>query len=211
MRPAVIAFTRRGAELGEKLARALDGTLYVPDRFAGEVGAQPCGPLSEWTARMWAGTDALIFVGATGIAVRAIAPQVKDKLTDPAVVSVDEEGRFVIPLLSGHVGGANELARRVAEWLGIETMDPTTYEVARLMYWPTCSSDGTYVFRSQEGPVLRVRDVLDTYGYGDAWRDSTLWPISKTENEIRLRSMRTERTAESGMNFRWSAFPDRFE
>ncbi|MDY5509507.1 virulence-associated E family protein [Dysosmobacter sp.] len=93
------------------------------------------------------------------------------------------------------------VARRVAEWLGIETMDPTTYEVARLMYWPTCSSDGTYVFRSQEGPVLRVRDVLDTYGCGDAWRDSTLWPISRTENEIRLRSMRKagEPTEKPGM------------
>lgn len=82
------------------------------------------------------------------------------------------------------------VARRVAEWLGIETMDPTTYEVARLMYWPTCSSDGVYMFRSQEGPVLKVRDVLDTYGYGDAWRDSTLWPISKSESEIRVRSMK---------------------
>ena len=133
MRPAVIAFTRRGAELGEKLARALDGALYAPDRFAGEVGAQPCGPLAEWTARVWTETDALIFVGAAGIAVRAIAPQVKDKLTDPAVVSVDEGGRFVIPLLSGHVGGANELARRVAELTGGQAAVSTATDVNGLL------------------------------------------------------------------------------
>lgn len=82
------------------------------------------------------------------------------------------------------------VARRVAEWLDIETMDPSTYEVARLMYWPTVSSDGDYVFKSQEGPVLRVDDVLATYGCGNAWTDTTLWPIAKTEQEIRARVMR---------------------
>jgi cobalt-precorrin 5A hydrolase len=62
--------------------------------------------------------DALIFIGACGIAVRAIAPLVKSKLSDPAVVVCDETGRFTISLLSGHVGGANELAEHIAGILG---------------------------------------------------------------------------------------------
>lgn len=81
------------------------------------------------------------------------------------------------------------VARRVAEWLGIETMDPTTYEVARLMYWPTCSEDADYFFKEQDGPVLGVAEVLATYGDNDAWRDTTLWPISKKESEVRVRNI----------------------
>ena len=114
MTAAILAFTRRGAALGRVLAEALDASLHVPARFADEVGAEAYDSLEGWTARMWGEKDALIFVGACGIAVRAIAPHVKDKFTDPAVVSVDEAGKFVVPLLSGHVGGANELAIRVA-------------------------------------------------------------------------------------------------
>ena len=129
MRPAVIAFTRRGAALGDRLARALDGTLYAPDRLAGEAGARPCGALAAWTARMWTETDALIFVGAAGIAVRAIAPQVKDKLTDPAVVSMDEKAAFAVPLLSGHVGGANDLAVKLAELTGAQPVISTATDV----------------------------------------------------------------------------------
>ena len=66
---------------------------------------------------MFAEKRAMIFVSATGIAVRAIAPWIRDKMTDPPVVTVDEGAQFVIPLLSGHVGGANELARHIADWL----------------------------------------------------------------------------------------------
>ena len=69
------------------------------------------------------------FVGAAGIAVRAIAPHVRDKFSDPAVVSVDEAGRFAVPLLSGHVGGANELARRVAALTGGQAAVSTATDV----------------------------------------------------------------------------------
>ena len=82
------------------------------------------------------------------------------------------------------------VARKVASWVGIETMDPTTYEVARLMYWPTCPEDGEYVFRHQDGPALRVDEVLAEYGDGEAWRDASLWPASRKENEVRIRAIK---------------------
>lgn len=80
------------------------------------------------------------------------------------------------------------VARKVAQWLDIETMDPTTYEVARLMYWPTCAKDGEYLFMEQDGPVLSVDAVLREYGDGDAWKDTTLWPVARAEQEIRQRA-----------------------
>ena len=123
MNIALTAFTRRGAGLAERLARDLAGighscALAVPERLAAETGLPGYGSLGGWTGARFADADALLFVGASGIAVRAIAPYVKDKFTDPAVVSVDEAGHFVVPLLSGHVGGANDLARLVARFTG---------------------------------------------------------------------------------------------
>lgn len=129
MRAAVIAFTRRGAALGRVLADGLCATLHAPGRFAGAVNARSYESLETWTAEHWRSADALVFIGAAGIAVRAVAPHVKDKFTDPAVVSVDELGRFAVPLLSGHVGGANELAARIAALTGAQAVVSTATDV----------------------------------------------------------------------------------
>ena len=110
MTRAYLAFTAQGFALAQKLAASLPGSV---DRCgAGDVS------LAGWTARQFSRCDALIFVGAVGIAVRAIAPHCRNKATDPAVVAVDECGRFAVPLLSGHLGGANDLAREIAACCG---------------------------------------------------------------------------------------------
>ena len=99
--------------------------------------------------------------------------------------------RFVIPLdraVSPDEYGA--IARKLAAEIGIETMDRTTYEPARLMYWPSCPSDGEYLFRHQAGPVVCADKILQSYGPDEAWRDTTLWPISKDEAEVVNREIR---------------------
>ena len=105
MKLRLISFTDRGQTLAERLAAALSGESQRCNH--------PLG-LSEWTRQSFSEAERLIFVGAAGIAVRAIAPYVKSKSTDPAVVVVDECGMFAIPILSGHLGGANDLALEIA-------------------------------------------------------------------------------------------------
>jgi cobalt-precorrin 5A hydrolase/precorrin-3B C17-methyltransferase len=83
------------------------------------------GSLIDTVTARWAGLDALVVIGATGIAVRAVAPLLTSKATDPAVISVDDAGKFAVALTGGHVGGANALAREVAALLGAEAVVTT--------------------------------------------------------------------------------------
>ena len=109
MKLAYLSFTEKGRQLAGRLAAALGGT------------AQRCGAscsLEAWTAAHFSQSDGLVYVGAAGIAVRAIAPYLKSKTTDPAVVVVDECARYAIPILSGHLGGANDLARAIGRVCG---------------------------------------------------------------------------------------------
>ena len=115
---AIIAITGNGARLGSRLHDQLGGAeLHVLARHRGKAGtgALPFqGELRDLVARLWPETDGFIFIMATGIVVRMIAPLLQGKEVDPAVVVMDDAGKFSISLLSGHLGGANELAERAA-------------------------------------------------------------------------------------------------
>lgn len=120
MKLAFLAFTEKGFALAGSLAQSLGGSVMR------------CGKpdsLSDWTQKHFADDDGLVFVGAVGIAVRAIAPYIEKKWKDPAVVAVDECARFAVPLLSGHLGGANRLARAVSEVCGAQAVITTATDV----------------------------------------------------------------------------------
>lgn len=121
MKISIYAFTKKGARLMLRLSELLqkeETALYAPTAHCISPCIQSLEGLKERVAEDFATREALIFVGAAGIGVRSIAPHVKDKLKDPAVVVIDEGGNFVIPLLSGHAGGANALALQLASPLG---------------------------------------------------------------------------------------------
>ncbi len=109
MKISIISFSTKGFALAERLASKLNEGVM-------QAQAYRCtdGMLSGWTKEHFATADALVFVGATGIAVRAVAPYLENKTNDPAVLVIDETAKFVIPLLSGHIGGANRLANHAA-------------------------------------------------------------------------------------------------
>lgn len=132
MKLAFLAFTEKGFALAGSLAEALGGS------------AARCGrpdSLSGWTQKHFAEADGLVFVGAAGIAVRAIAPFIEKKWKDPAVVAVDECARFAVPLLSGHLGGANRLARAVGAVCGAQPVITTATDVNGVFAvdeWASC-------------------------------------------------------------------------
>ncbi|MBP3312331.1 MAG: cobalt-precorrin 5A hydrolase [Butyricicoccus sp.] len=120
----VVSFTDRGAEVGRRIA-----ALMPDDRI--ELYARGTDPsvrgtiLTRMVQQAMVDCSLLIFVGATGIAVRSIAPYLQGKAYDPAVIVVDENARFVISLVSGHLGGANALAQRLADGLGAQAVITT--------------------------------------------------------------------------------------
>ena len=116
MELSIICFTKKGLET----AKRIPGKLYVKSsRIPDDKGyTRVETSVLEWTGKQMRISAPILFVGAVGIAVRAVAPYVRDKLTDSPVVVVDEEGRFCIPLLSGHMGGANEIAVYISKLLG---------------------------------------------------------------------------------------------
>lgn len=113
---AAVAITRGGARIGQLLSERIPGVdLYVSNRYADPVTC-PClrfeaNELKALIASLWKKYDGFVLIMATGIVVRLIAPLLESKETDPAVVVMDDAGKFAISLLSGHLGGANELAR----------------------------------------------------------------------------------------------------
>jgi len=103
-------------------------TLLPDSEIYSQKGLEGCTVIksyAQFIKENWNGLAHIVFIGAMGICVRSIAPCVKDKYKDPAVVCVDSTGRFVIPVLSGHIGGANDLARRIAGLSGGEAVVTT--------------------------------------------------------------------------------------
>ena len=137
MKLAIISFTENGIKLSKTVSKSLSGrkvTLYTKcSRYTAEdLKVQRVKEsLQVWTAQRMAEGDALLFIGACGIAVRAIAPNLTNKLHDVPVLVMDEEGQYVIPILSGHVGGANELARELADLIDARPVITTATDVQK--------------------------------------------------------------------------------
>lgn len=117
----IAAFTDGGASLLGRITAALGDTFHVYDKAKERV--------KPWLGREFQECDAIVFVGAAGIAVRLIAGLLSAKDKDPAVVVLDEKGNFAVPILSGHIGGANALARRLAEAIGATPVITTATDV----------------------------------------------------------------------------------
>lgn len=163
---AIAAFTPRGTELGRLLAGELGASLALTGRedFS----------LSIWTAEQFPKREALIFIGAAGIAVRAIAPHLRHKAEDPAVLCVDELGAYVIPLLSGHLGGANALAQRLAALTGGEAVITTATDLNGLFAVDLWAKRQNMAVVNPE----RIKRVSAKLLRGERVRIDCPWPVA---------------------------------
>ncbi len=131
---AIIAITKKGVETALKIKETLtkqnqQSKVFSPQKYS-QSGVIPLDKkLDEFIKENYCKVDAIIGVMASGIIIRAVAPCLQNKLVDPAVIGVDVSGRFVISLLSGHYGGANELTRLIAEGIGATPVITTASDV----------------------------------------------------------------------------------
>jgi cobalt-precorrin 5A hydrolase len=131
---AVVAITRRGVETALKIQKGLDvagltSTVYAPKKYRQNGVVVLDKKLADFLKELYSKVDAIVGVMATGIIIRSVAPLLESKLTDPAVVGVDASGKFAISLLSGHLGGANDLAHAIAKGINAIPVITTATDV----------------------------------------------------------------------------------
>ena len=131
MKYAVISVSKEGAQLGAKVRRALGGNGTLYERYGSESGEDAIyfNRTVALTADIFSQYDRILYIMATGIVIRAIAPHVVSKASDPAIVCMDECGMHCISLLSGHLGGANQWTRVIAEAIGADPVITTATDV----------------------------------------------------------------------------------
>ncbi len=169
MSTAIITLSEQGARVARRLATALGNCqVFLHESVASEAGEQSFQAVVPLTARIFLNYQRLVYVAPCGAVVRAIAPMVAHKLTDPAVVVVDVGYRWAISLLSGHEGGANDLALAVSNLLDSEPVITTTSEAARTLIVGIGCQRGTpaetLLAVIQEG-LLRAGGTLDEVRY----------------------------------------------
>ena len=162
MRTAIISLTAKGAQLAAKISAKVGGQIFAKGKDFGK--------LTDLIAEIFSKFDGLIFISATGIAVRVIAPHLVDKLTDPAVIVIDEGGQNVISLLSGHVGRANELTVEIAKAIEALPIITTATDVERKFSVDAISSrlglipEPKEAIKAINSAILRDEEVFVTAG-----------------------------------------------
>ena len=170
MRLSSISFTENGKRLSERIADLLKEDKTEAHLFTRCEACRKNSAVSpvlfveksvgDWAKEQMQEKNALLFIGACGIAVRAIAPSLTDKLHDVPVLVMDERGRYVIPLISGHVGGANELAYDLAGKTGAEPVITTATDINKKFAVDLFAKRNNFFIENKEGIVKVSSKVL---------------------------------------------------
>ena len=183
---AILASTDRGVLLAEQLRRELEGSIVFSTRPGGAATVQSITSIADFLTASFVDYEAFIFIGALGICVRSIAPYVQDKATDPAIVNLDDHGQFVQPVLGGHLGGANDLARRLARVLGAQAVITTASDLQDIWALDTLAARFGWQ-AAPSGPLNQLVSLfvnnaktallLDVQDEGTRWLEKTRPPF----------------------------------
>jgi cobalt-precorrin 5A hydrolase len=168
MKIAAVAITRHGIALAGKVVAALpNAQLFAPEKFRSEAecavastspNAAHCytGKVGDQVPALFAAFDAIVCVVSLGAVVRLIAPHLGNKESDPAVLVIDEAGKFVIPVLSGHLGGANELAGRLAGALDATPVLTTASDARQTLAVDLLGRELGWIFEASHDEIVRA-------------------------------------------------------
>ncbi|MDR1276828.1 MAG: cobalamin biosynthesis protein [Candidatus Accumulibacter sp.] len=167
MRIAILAITRHGVALGARVGAALPGAkVYAPEKFSdlensdGVEVLPYSGATGALLGRLFGEYDAIVAVFSIGALVRMVAPTLKNKAEDPALVVLDESGSFVIPVLSGHLGGANALALRLAAALGATPVLTTASDVRRTIGVDLLGHEFGWTLEASHDEIVRASAAM---------------------------------------------------
>ncbi len=152
MRLAVVALTKNGAAVAAKIAKKMTVDLFTNRHdHAAPSASLGCthGKFSALVGDLFEKYEGIIFIMACGIVVRSVAPFLQNKKVDPAVVVVDEKGEHVISLLSGHYGGANQLARQIASLIGGEAVITTATDLNQVVAFDLFAKENKCVIENE--------------------------------------------------------------
>lgn len=144
---SIILTSESSLSLAQTIKKELpDVEIYSKNKIE---GINNISSIQDCTRELFSKSDVIIFIGAMGICVRSIAPYIQDKHTDPAIINIDSTGKYAVSVLSGHVGGANDLTKQLAHILGAESIITTQSDNTNLwaldtlgdkFYWKTDSN-----------------------------------------------------------------------
>ncbi|MEG1641853.1 MAG: cobalt-precorrin 5A hydrolase [Synergistaceae bacterium] len=161
----IATFSKHGIETALLIAENIGGTVWAPEKFSTSQTTPYTTSLNQWAEKIFASSDAIIFVCACGIAVRAIAPHIKSKETDPAIIVLDDIGKNVISLMSGHLGGANDLAKKIAKITNgnpIITTATDIHELTAIDEWAkkhNCKIENIKIAKEVSSQILQGHNI----------------------------------------------------
>ncbi len=183
MKTAIVAITAEGLIVARRIAENMKSEIYAPTKAATDNGTVKTYSTTtkELVTKIWGDYDAIIFVMALGIVTRIIKDHIEDKHKDPAIVVIDEMGRYAISALSGHEGGANKLAEKISLFCKGDFVVTTGSEATKRLIAGMGCRRGT--------PVEKLEELLM----------EGLAKIDRTLSEVRVIASVEDKSDETGL------------